>query len=183
MKERLIIISDLWGKEKAEWLTNYTEILKTKFDLNFYDSCEIGNVDKSDYFQDSLHNQFVNGGIELAVNKLIEQEKNPINILAFSIGGVIAWNFGLKTDNIKSLVCISSTRLRKETRRPKGKITLYFGENDEYQPSSEWIEYMKLTFRAVPNKSHQVYTERKFSQDLSAVILKTTPQHFKNASI
>lgn len=176
MKERLIIISDLWGKEKAEWLTNYTEILKTKFDLKFYDSCEIGKVDKSNYVQDSLHNQFVNGGIELAVEKLIEQEKNPVNILAFSIGGVIAWNFGLKTDNIKSLLCISSTRLRKETRRPKGRITLYFGENDEYQPSPEWIEYMQVAFNVLPNKSHQVYREMKLAKDLSDKILKTTPQ-------
>lgn len=177
MKERLIIISDLWGREKAEWLINYTEILETKFDLFFYDSCEIGEVDKSNYIQDNLHNQFVNGGIELAIENLIKQEKNPVNIIAFSIGGVIAWNFGLRTDNIKSLICVSSTRLRKETKRPTGRIELYFGENDEYQPSKKWIKNMQLEFKFLPKKSHQLYKEIEFAKYLSTKILTTTPQH------
>ena len=70
MKERLIIISDLWGREKAEWLINYTEILETKFDLFFYDSCEIGEVDKSNYIQDNLHNQFFRGLILIIFTKI-----------------------------------------------------------------------------------------------------------------
>ncbi|WP_299190491.1 alpha/beta hydrolase [uncultured Aquimarina sp.] len=172
MRERLIIISDLWGREKSKWLINYTHILKTKFDLVYYDSCEIGKIDKSDYDQDNLHQQFVNGGIEIAVEKLIEQENSPVNILAFSVGGVIAWKFGLRTDYIKSLICVSSTRLRKETKRPKGKIELYFGENDNYQPKTEWIKNMKLEFKAFPNKGHQIYLETEFAQILCERILK-----------
>ena len=182
MKDRLIIISDLWGKEKAQWLTNYTRVLETKFEIVFYDSCEIGKVDKSDYNQDNLHRQFVNGGIDLAVENLIEKEKTPIDILAFSVGGLIAWKFGLKTDNIKSLISISSTRLRKETKRPKGKIELYFGENDQYQPTLEWMKNMQLKFKILTNKGHEVYIETEFAKNLSEKILKndTTTLYMKS---
>ncbi|MBL4708178.1 MAG: alpha/beta hydrolase [Flavobacteriales bacterium] len=174
MKEKLIIISDLWGREKSKWLINYTQILETKFDIMFYGSCEIGGIDKSDYIQNSLHRQFVNGGIDMAVEKLIELEKNSVNILAFSVGGVIAWKFGLKSDNIKSLICVSSARLRKVTKRPKGKIELYFGENDEYKPKMEWLESMNLKFNILPDKGHQVYSEPEFAKEISKIILKMT---------
>ncbi|NOU58684.1 alpha/beta hydrolase [Marinifilum caeruleilacunae] len=172
MKERLIIISDLWGKEKSQWLNHYTQILETKFDLAFYDSCEIGEVDKSNYTQGDLHKQFVSGGIEKAVEKLIELEKSPVHILAFSVGGVIAWKFGLRTNNVKSLKCVSSTRLRKETKRPNGKIKLYFGENDEHRPKSEWIENMKLESKLIEGKGHQVYIEADFAQMVCERIVK-----------
>lgn len=176
MKERLIIISDLWGNEKADWLTNYILILETKFEVVFYDSCEIGKVEKSDSKQENRHRQFVNGGIDIAVENLIEKEKSPIDILAFSVGGVIAWKYGLRTGNIKSLTSVSSTRLRKETKRPKGEIELYFGENDKHQPTTEWMENMQVEFHLVHNKYHKVYCEIEFAINLSNKILKTTPQ-------
>ncbi|MBD0404515.1 alpha/beta hydrolase [Flammeovirga sp. EKP202] len=172
MKDRLIILSDLWGKEKADWLTDYTRFLEPEFDVVFYDTCTIGQVDKSDYSQDHLHQQFLNGGIDLAVEYLVEKEQTPIDILAFSIGGAIAWKFGLKTGNIKSLTSISSTRLRKETKRPKGKIELYFGEKDEHRPSIEWMENMQLEFTILPNKSHEIYREAEFARNLSKKISK-----------
>ena len=140
MKERILIISDLWGREKAESLVNYTRILEKVFDVVFYDSYELGQIDVSNFTQENVHRQFVGGGIENAIETLVKSEKQKVNILAFSIGGTIAWNFGLKTDNINSLVCISSTRLRNETERPKGDVELYFGKNDEYRPTVEWFE-------------------------------------------
>lgn len=173
MKERLIIISDLWGRKKSEWLINYTQILKTKFNIAFYDSCELGQVDTSHYTQENLHKQFVNGGIEEATDKLIAYEKQKVNILAFSIGGTIAWNFGLKSGNINSLICVSSTRLRYETKRPDGNLALYFGENDQYKPTIEWFENMNLEYEVFSNKGHQVYCESQFAKVLSEKIVKT----------
>lgn len=64
MKERIIIISDLWGRKKSEWLINYTQILETEFDIMFYDSCELGQIDVAIYTQENLHKQFIGGGIE-----------------------------------------------------------------------------------------------------------------------
>ena len=172
MKERLIIISDLWGRGKSGWLTNYTRILEPEFDVLFYDSCELGQIDLSNYTQENLHKQFISGGIERAIDKLIESEKHKLNILAFSIGGTIAWKYGLKTDNIKSLVCVSSTRLRYETERPKGNLELYFGQNDEYKPPVEWFEKMKLEYEILSEKGHQFYCETQFAEHLSKKIIR-----------
>ncbi len=176
MKERLIIISDLWGTKKSEWIINYTKILKTKFDIEFYDSCKLGQIDKSDYNQDSLHNQFITGGIEIAVDKLNVLEKHPITILAFSIGGTIAWKFGIKHKKIKTLICVSSTRLRKESERPNGRLALYFGEKDEFKPTTEWLDTMTLEYKIISNKGHLLYREPKFAKLVSNKLLKMLSQ-------
>ena len=106
------------------------------------------------------------------VNLILKIQKQKVNILAFSIGGTIAWNFGLKTDNINSLVCVSSTRLRNETERPKGDVELYFGKNDQYKPTVEWLENMKLDYELLSGKGHQVYREPQFAEYLSEKIVK-----------
>lgn len=172
MKERLILISDLWGRQRSEWWIHYSRILAERFDLVFYDSCELGQIDISNYAQENLHQQFINDGIERAVDQLITYEKCEVNIVAFSIGGTIAWNFGLKSELIKSLVCVSSTRLRYETERPTGDLELYFGENDLHKPTLEWSENMNLNYEIVANKGHQVYSEVEFAEQLSKEILK-----------
>ena len=81
---------------------------------------------------------------QLLDQKLIELEKDSVSILAFSIGGAIAWKYGLKSQKIDSLICVSSTRLRKEVEKPKGKIALYFGEDDAFKPKREWFHNMEL---------------------------------------
>lgn len=176
VKKRLIVLSDLWGREKSEWIENYTQILKKDFDIIYYDSCELGGIDKSDYREDKLHQQFINGGIQRAVEKLNQLEKEKVNILAFSIGGSIAWKFGLDSKRIESLYCVSSTRLRHETVRPSGNIELYFGEKDNYRPSKEWLVKMAVNYKILDEKEHQFYRERKFSEELSKHILKTLTQ-------
>lgn len=175
-KEKLIVLSDLWGKEKSGWLSNYTNKLQNFFDITYYDCCDLGSIDKSDYSQESLHKQFVTGGIDKAVKKLIEIETQKINILAFSLGGTIAWRYGLKSNNIVSLTCISSTRLRKETDRPEGDILLYYGSDDEFSPKKTWLESMSIKYTMLKDKDHQVYLEPKFAGQLCDIMLKTIPQ-------
>lgn len=173
MNKRLVILSDLWGIEKSEWLVNYTRILETTFDIVYYDSCELGEVDKSVYTQDNLHKQFVQKGIEKAVEKLIELEKNPVYILAFSIGGTIAWRFGIKSHSITSLNCVSSTRLRYETKVPSGNISLYFGKNDAFKPTTVWLDDMATNYQIVPDKDHLMYNEPEFAKQLSQKIIRS----------
>ncbi len=156
MKNRLLVISDLWGKEKSDWLIYYARLLEQKFDLVFYDSCEIGGVDQSIYVQDRLHQQFVNGGIERAVDRLVQLEKLPVHVLAFSIGGSIAWKYGLKSGMVQSLNCISSTRLRNETEKPTGHIKLYFGEKEKMM--------LKLTYVSISSICLQVRNGKPYSQ-------------------
>lgn len=180
MKKRLIILSDLWGKDKSEWLINYTRNLKAYFDIEYYDCCELGGISKSDYNEEELHKQFVDGGIDRAVNKLIELEKEVVNILAFSVGGTIAWKYGIKNYNIDSLICVSSTRLRYETIRPKGKIRLFYGGNDVFKPQIEWLDEMELNYEVLSDKEHQVYTDSEFAKQLCKQIIinnKTETSH------
>lgn len=110
--QRIIILSDLWGKDNSEWMNYYNSILENHFIVKHYDSCVLGEIDKSDYTEEKLHHQFINGGIEIAVKNLLKEETESAIILGFSVGGTIAWqacNAGLKTSY---LFAVSSTRLR-----------------------------------------------------------------------
>lgn len=172
MKPRLIILSDLWGKEKAEWIANYIEILESKFDIKFYDCCELANIDKTDYAEKNLHNQFVNGGIERAVENLLKIENEKIDVLAFSIGGTIAWKAGLKGLNVEKLFAVSSTRLRYENEIPNCAIKLYFGENDSNKPNEDWFEKQAIDFEIIKKKEHNFYVEKDFITSICSEILK-----------
>jgi pimeloyl-ACP methyl ester carboxylesterase len=172
MKPRLIILSDLWGKEKSDWVSAYVELLKDKFEIQYYDCCELGGIDKTNYNEENLHSQFVNGGIEKAVENLLKTEKNQIDVLAFSIGGTIAWKAALKGLNVRSFFAVSSTRLRYEDEIPNGVIKLYYGENDNNKPSENWFEKLSIDFEIIKNKEHSFYIEKDFIVFICSEILK-----------
>lgn len=157
MKPRLIILSDLWGKHDANWVKNYTNPLSKYYDIHFYDACELGEIDTTDYIELKLHQQFVNGGIEKAVLNLIDIEKNEISILAFSIGGTIAWKAGLSGLKINKLIALSSTRLRYEVNKPKCDIQVIYGELDKNKPTQEWLSEMSVYNEIIPNANHDFY--------------------------
>lgn len=170
MKPRLIILSDLWGKEKSGWISNYIELLKDKFDIEFYDCCELGNIDKTNYDGESLHSQFVNGGIEKAVENLLKIEKNQINVLAFSIGGTIAWKSALNGLNVRKLFAVSSTRLRYENEIPNAIVKLYYGENDTNRPNDALMKKWSVDFEILKNKEHRFYAEKDFIASICSEI-------------
>ena len=159
MKPRLIILSDLWGIEKSEWVNDYAEILDSNFEIQFYDCCDLGQVDKSEYEESKLHNQFVNGGIEIATKRLLELEGKRTDVLAFSIGGVVAWKAQLNGLKINNLYSISSTRLRYEKEKPSCNLRLYFGEKDNYKPASDWFDSFELKPKIFKDKEHKLYAE------------------------
>ncbi|WP_109097088.1 alpha/beta hydrolase [Aquimarina sp. AU58] len=167
MKPKLIILSDLWGKKKSDWVAYYIKELQDHFVLQYYDCCELGALDTSIYTEENLHKQFTNGGIDRAVQNLLTLEKGKIHILAFSVGGVIGWKSAIKNQNIVSLYAVSSTRLRYETNKPKTKIKLYFGENDIYSPKNEWYALMGINAIIEKEKKHQLYIEPEFAIQLS----------------
>lgn len=166
MKPRLIILSDLWGIQKSNWIKAYTKRLNKKFYIRYYDCCEIGKIDISVYNQEVLHNQFINGGIEVATKRLLELEKGKISILAFSIGGVIAWKAGLNGLKIENLYAISSTRLRNETKKPNGNLNIYFGSKDKYKPKNDWHKNLIISNRTIKNKNHEMYKENEFAGEI-----------------
>jgi hypothetical protein len=172
MKPRLIILSDLWGKEKSKWVSDYIQLLNDKFEIQYYDCCELGEIDKTNYTEENLHSQFINGGIEKVAANLLKTEKNQIDVLAFSIGGTIAWKAALKGLNVRSLFAVSSTRLRYEDEIPKGTIKLYYGENDSNKPSENWFEKLSINFEIIKNKGHDFYIQNECVALICNEILK-----------
>ena len=136
--------------------------MNDKFDIEFYDCCELGNIDKTYYNEKNLHSQFVNGGIEKAVENLLKIEKGQIDVLAFSIGGTIVWKAALKGLNVRKLFAVSSTRLRYENEIPNGVIKLYYGGNDNNKPNEDWLKKGSVDFAILKNRDHSFYIEKDF---------------------
>ena len=172
IKPKLLLISDLWGVEKSDWITYYTSILENYFELEYYDSCDLGTIDKGDYSEENLHHQFVNGGIEKAVEQLIKKEKVLVSVLGFSVGGLIAWKAGLSGLKIQNLYAVSSTRLRYETEKPIGIIELFYGENDNYKPDSNWFEKLELKEHVIQKEEHELYKNKKIAESICKIIVE-----------
>lgn len=160
MKREIIILSDLWGKKESDWFVHFEQILSDDYKLKFYDSCELGEIDITEYEEKSIHNQFVEFGIEKAANKLLNIEKQPKIYIGCSVGGVIIWKSGLKGLPINKLITISATRLRKEKEKPICPIKTYFGEHDDYKPNSIWFELMGLDCISILKGNHEIYKEK-----------------------
>lgn len=171
-KQQIILLSDLWGKEKSDWVKYYTDILSRYFEVIYYDSCDLGEIDKSDYSEENLHRQFVSGGIDKAANALLKKDSYSVNVLAFSIGGTIAWKahfLGLKTNSIFS---VSSTRLRYETQKPSGIIETIFGVNDAFKPDAQWFQKLEIKEISFENEGHELYQKKEIAEQVCQLIIK-----------
>ncbi|WP_293301890.1 hypothetical protein [Pedobacter sp. UBA4863] len=176
---KLIILSDLLGHRNSNWVNTYTDLLRHKFQIQFYDCCELAQIDTQLIDKENIHQQFVTGGIEKAVEQLLHNEKNEITcIIGFSIGGLIAWKAalaGLKT----SFICaISSTRLRCEIQKPNVFIHLFYGENDPYKPDEKWFELMQLDTVIFNNENHEFYMKQEFANKISLNIMEKMKSDF-----
>lgn len=175
MKSRLVILSDLWGFDNASWIKNYTESLEPNFELIYYDSAKLAGIDKIDLSEEELHLQFLNYGIQNAVDQLLKLEPKEIIVLAFSIGGTIAWkaaHLGLK---INHFYAISSTRLRYEVKKPKCSIRLMFAENDLFIPEHNWFNTLDIEPSIIENEVHEMYKNEEISTLLcNQIIIENT---------
>ena len=173
MKPQLLILSDLWGTQKATYLTQYTTLLQSKFDIQFLDCCQLGQVDTGNYSQESLHQQFVNGGIEKAVENLLKNYPQEVNILAFSIGGTIAWKANLAGLKVRNFYAVSATRLRYETEKPNSQIALIYGGLDAYRPQQDWFDDLSiLEYMVLQKEGHELYQKRTVIQQICEILLK-----------
>jgi len=166
MKKRLLILSDLWGDSKGDWVDLYFNSLKTDFDITYYNCCDLGDIDVTNYKKEDLHKQFINHGINTAVEKLIALEPNEIDILAFSIGGTIAWKAALIGLNVNCMYTVSATRLRYELDKPNCEIKLIYGEQDLFKPSAKWFKEMNIGYTTIHDHGHELYEINKIALDL-----------------
>lgn len=164
--KKLILLSDLWGKEKPNWIFQYIAILEKHFDVKYYDCCELGGISKNELFEEYLHNQFVNGGIDTAVNQLLKNEKETYAVLGFSIGGTIAWKACLSGLKSEYLFAVSATRLRYETEKPLAKTVLFYGEKDTFIPDEKWFQQMEIKENIYLNEGHELYLKKEIAEDV-----------------
>lgn len=159
MKPRLLILSDLWGLSRCTWITHYVELLSTAFSIQLYDSCALANVAVAGGEEAAIHSAFVQGGIDVAADNLLELEPGKVDVLAFSVGGTIAWEAALKGMHIGPLYTVASTRLRLKTAKPDCKIQLYYGADDPNQPQASWYEHLKLDPPLMVRGGHAFYAD------------------------
>ena len=170
-KPRLVILSDLWGTKNSQWLNNYTSILDQHFDTAFYSSTDLAEIEMLNLAQDQIHQRFIANGINKALENLLKHESESINILAFSIGGTIAWKAALKGLKVKNLFAVSATRLRYETEKPTAKIELFFGDDDSFLPDSDWFEKLNIKKHFITNHDHEMYREKEIAYEICSILI------------
>lgn len=172
MKPQLLILSDLWGAQKATYLPHYTSLLQSKYKVEFLDCCEIGQIDISDYQQENLHQQFISEGIDSAVNHLLKNYQKEVDVLAFSIGGTIAWKASLAGLKVRNLWAISATRLRYETEKPNSQISLFYGSLDKYRPDEKWFKNLDIqNFTIFEKEGHNLYQKKEQIANVCKILL------------
>ncbi len=171
-KPRLIVLSDMWGVRHSKWLDTYALLLEPHFDIKFYDSCDLGKVDSSVKDEILLHEQFIKGGIDLAVETLLKIEPEKVHVLAFSVGGTIAWKAGLSGLQLQNLLAVSSTRLRYETAKPNCDISLYYGDSDNFKPDESWCRTMNLQGVNIEKGGHHIYSDENIARRICSNLIR-----------
>lgn len=167
MDKRLIILSDLWGNIGNEWTEYYLQHLRPLFNsVHYYNSCDLGGVLIHPCDSEIMHHQFVNGGIKKAVDRLLLREQAPLYILAFSVGGTIAWKAALQGLNCSYLCLVSATRLRFETTKPNTPLDLLYGSMDIYRPTSDWFVQMEIAENIISGEEHLFYRKQRVAEHI-----------------
>ncbi len=171
MAERLVILSDMWGSKRGLWITSYLGYLQQYFDIVFYDCQQLANVDVTINTAEFIHNEFENGGVEIAAKHLLRRETISSHYLAFGIGGTIAYKAALQGLPAKSLYAISSSGIISEKKYLSCPVKMIFGQYDENRPSNEWTEKMGLKMEVVSSFGHELYTDEKIIKKICQELL------------
>lgn len=164
MLSKLIILSDLFGFKNSTYQNYYCNLFSKNYNITLYDCCELAGIDSNEP-EEKIHTQFLEFGIDKVVQKIISREKEKVSIIGFSVGGTIAWKAGLLGLHIDKLFCISSTRLRYETKIPTcNQIELLFADNDNFAPNKAWFTTMKIYPVFLKNEDHTCYKKREVAQ-------------------
>ena len=176
MAERLVVVSDMWGSKKGLWITSYLGYLQQYFNIVFYDSRELAQIDKTKGSSEELYKAFVDGGMDLAVSQLLARETEESHYLTFCAGGTIAWHASQRGLPIKSLYAVSPMNLHQSSKAPSCPVTLIYGELEGKTPSIEWAIKTKSIIEVIPSFGHEMYSDekviRKVCMDLLDIVLK-----------
>ncbi len=166
--KRLLILSDLWGVEQSDWVSYYTSSLLTQFDIHYYDCRALAAIDLSIKEEAEIHQQFVQGGKDRAVQQLLQLESEEVAVLAFSVGGTIAWKAIQQGLKVSLLYAVSATRLRYETENIACSSKLFYGEKDAFRPNIAWLEKMQIPHCIFAVATHTCYTNKQIAEQITA---------------
>jgi len=147
----------MWGLDLDAWIMYYVELLDPDFRIRPYDCCESGKVNTVETSEEVIHSAFVPCGIDVAARKLVEMEPENAHILAFSVGGTIAWKAGMTGMQIGHFHAALSTRLRLQTEKPAFPTRLFHGSDDPFQPKASWFEQMEVGSPLLVSGAHGFY--------------------------
>lgn len=155
---RFLVVSDIHGRPSdMGWLAAHG----AADCLSLGELCGEPSLSGSD-----LHSHlFEEGGMQKAVTRLRDfSEKNGLFGLGFSAGGTALWRAASEGLRLKTLVCVSSTRLRYERRLTIPTHT-FWGELDAHKPSEEWCRSIPSSSVSYKGLGHNFYDE---ADDLTA---------------
>lgn len=176
MAERLVILSDMHGSKRGLWITSYLGYLQQYFDIVFYDSTQLANIELVVQSDENVYNAFIDGGLDTAVAHLLKIERNESHYLAFCAGGTIAWKAGLMGLPMKSLYSVSALGLENFDWKPECPVNLLYGEYGDYRrqlPGSEWAEKVNATMEVVPKFGGDLYTDEIIIQKVCLNLLES----------
>ena len=172
MAERLVILSDMLGSKSGLWITSYLGYLQQYYDIVYYDSQQLANIDVPIKTLKNIEAAFHEGGIDTAVAHLLKKEDVPSHYLTFCAGGNIAWKAGRMGLPIKSLTAVSPLDLSEQTAMPDCPVKLVYGANDHYlRPSDEWTARLAVPTEVIPGFGHQLYSDEKIIQKICKDLL------------
>jgi hypothetical protein len=172
MAERLVILSDLWGPRKGLWITSYLGYLQQYFDITYYDTSQLADLDLSHPTAQTLTAAFTDGGLKRAVKSLLSKEEQPADYLTFCAGGTVVWNAIKEGLPAKSLYAISPMSLHSETDGPDCPSKVLYGEYMENKPSKKWATHTGTTMEVVPRFGHEMYSDEKVIQKVCQELLE-----------
>ena len=173
MAERLVVLSDIWGAKKGMWITSYLGYLQQYFEIVYYDSQQLADLDLVNFTPEGVMEALDQGGMDTAIAQLLIKETVPSHYLSFCCGGLIGWKAALKGVPMKSLYAVSPLNIQSENERPDIPVTLLYGEYQEDRPSQEWADHMQVPIEVVPNFGRELYTDEKIIGKVSLNILES----------
>lgn len=167
---KLLILSDIYGgpKEGAmlEGLLSggpYSGPIATFEDVTFLDLATVSG--SAGTTGDQLHHHlYENGGFEIASNALQGAQFRDYIGLGYSAGGSVLWNAVASGLGLRSLYCVSSTRLREVSKPLPIPVHCYFGSNDDNRPTDSWGEKLPASMTVFCQLNHGFYYDPSTTQ-------------------
>ena len=173
MARKLVVLSDLWGSKKGLWITSYLGYLQQYFDIVYYDSRQLADMDLPPvHTQEDLYQVFADTGMKRAAAALLSLEKEPREYLTFGGGGSIVWQAALMGLPVHSLYALSPLCLQKIGSGPDGPVTVVYGEYHVNRPAPQWFRQMGLEPEIVPRFGQELYSDEKIIRKVCMDLLE-----------